>query len=36
MTDAPTDWLTVLGYPPSGIAMPSDRAMLEVALALAA
>ena len=36
MTDAPTDWLIVLGYPPSGIAMPSDLAMPEVALALAA
>jgi transposase-like protein len=36
MTDAPTDWLTALGYPPSGIATPSDRAMPEVTLALAA
>jgi transposase-like protein len=36
MTDAPTDWLTALGYPPSGITTPSDLAMPEVALALAA
>ena len=32
MTDAPTDWLTALGYPPSSIATPSDLAMLEVVL----
>jgi len=35
MTDAPTDWLTALGYPPSGITTPSDLAMPEVVLELA-
>jgi len=36
MTDTPMAKLTALGYPPSGIATPADRATSEVALALAA
>jgi len=33
MTDAPTDWLTVLGYPPTQVVTPPARATPQLALA---
>jgi hypothetical protein len=33
IVDAPTDWLTALGYPPSEVATPPTTAMLAIVLA---